>query len=117
MYNALTNDWKGPKIKSLDPYHPECRAHLLTHFQKWLDEHPHTTVVRFTTFAFLFVIDTGEKIKISIVIGRVTVKPLARVLWKILNAALGINSPLKILWMQAITTERTRYHRSATVTG
>ncbi|ENM5888392.1 1,3-beta-galactosyl-N-acetylhexosamine phosphorylase [Vibrio mimicus] len=61
MYNALTNDWKGPKIKSLDPYHPECRAHLLAHFQKWLDEHPHTTVVRFTTFAFLFVIDTGEK--------------------------------------------------------
>ncbi|MGG6498743.1 UNVERIFIED_CONTAM: 1,3-beta-galactosyl-N-acetylhexosamine phosphorylase, partial [Bacteroidetes bacterium 56_B9] len=22
MYNALTNDWKGPRIKSLDPYHP-----------------------------------------------------------------------------------------------
>lgn len=61
MYNALTNDWDGPRIKSLDPYHPECRAHLIRHFQKWLDEHPHTTVVRFTTFAFLFVIDTGEK--------------------------------------------------------
>ena len=61
MYNALTNDWKGPRIKSLDPYHPECRAHLLQYFQKWLDEHPNTTVVRFTTFAFLFVIDTGEK--------------------------------------------------------
>lgn len=61
MYNALTNDWKGPRIKSLDPYHPECRAHLIKHFAQWLDEHPNTTVVRFTTFAFLFVIDTGEQ--------------------------------------------------------
>ncbi|WP_165313746.1 1,3-beta-galactosyl-N-acetylhexosamine phosphorylase [Vibrio ziniensis] len=61
MYNALTNDWKGPRIKSLDPYHPECRAHLIQHFARWLNEHPKTTVVRFTTFAFLFVIDTGEQ--------------------------------------------------------
>lgn len=61
MYNALTNDWKGPRIKSLDPYHPECRQHLIKHFAQWLDEHPNTTVVRFTTFAFLFVIDTGEQ--------------------------------------------------------
>ncbi|CCN45590.1 putative Lacto-N-biose phosphorylase [Vibrio nigripulchritudo MADA3029] len=61
MYNSLTNDWKGPRIKSLDPYHPECRAHLLKHFAHWLETHPDTTVVRFTTFAFLFVIDTGEK--------------------------------------------------------
>jgi len=61
MYNALTNDWKGPRIKSLDPYHPECRAHLIKHFAQWLQDHPNTTVVRFTTFAFLFVIDTGEQ--------------------------------------------------------
>jgi len=61
MYNALTNDWQGPRIRSLDPYHPECRAHLIKHFAHWLETHPNTTVVRFTTFAFLFVIDTGEK--------------------------------------------------------
>ncbi len=61
MYNALTNDWQGPRIRSLDPYHPECRAHLISHFKNWLATHPDTTVVRFTTFAFLFVIDTGEK--------------------------------------------------------
>ncbi len=61
MYNALTNDWKGPRIKSLDPYYPECRAHLIKHFAQWLQDHPNTTVVRFTTFAFLFVIDTGEQ--------------------------------------------------------
>ncbi|UJF18193.1 1,3-beta-galactosyl-N-acetylhexosamine phosphorylase [Vibrio sp. SS-MA-C1-2] len=61
MYNALTNDWDGPPIKSLDPYHPSCRQHLIDYYQKWLDDHPATTVVRFTTFAYLFVIDTGEK--------------------------------------------------------
>ncbi|MFV0449328.1 MAG: 1,3-beta-galactosyl-N-acetylhexosamine phosphorylase [Vibrio sp.] len=61
MYNALTNDWQGRRIKSLDPYHPECRAHLIQCFAQWLVEHPSTTVVRFTTFAFLFVIDTGEQ--------------------------------------------------------
>jgi len=61
MYNALTNDWKGPRIKSVDTYHPECRRHLKQYFAQWLKDHPNTTVVRFTTFAFLFVIDTGEK--------------------------------------------------------
>ncbi len=61
MYNALTNNWKGARIKSIDPYHPECRKHLKQYFAQWLKKHPNTTVVRFTTFAFLFVIDTGDK--------------------------------------------------------
>lgn len=61
MYNHLTNGWSGRKIKSLDPYHPECRAHLLEWFKQWLEDHPDTTVVRFTTFAFNFVIDSGEE--------------------------------------------------------
>ncbi|MGF1688668.1 1,3-beta-galactosyl-N-acetylhexosamine phosphorylase [Photobacterium japonica] len=61
MYNALTNGWTGDKIRSLDPYHPECRAHLKRYFAQWLDDHPNTSVVRFTTFAFLFVIDANEK--------------------------------------------------------
>ena len=61
MYNALTNDWSGSPIKSLDPYHPECRAYLIEYFKQWLANHPKTTVVRFTTFAYLFVIDTGDK--------------------------------------------------------
>jgi len=61
MYNALTNDWEGPRIRSVDPYHPECRAHLKEVFARWLDAHPATTVVRFTTFAYLFVIDSGER--------------------------------------------------------
>ncbi len=61
MYNALTNGWTGDKIRSLDPYHPECRMHLKRYFAKWLEEHPNTTVVRFTTFAFLFVIDANEQ--------------------------------------------------------
>ncbi len=61
MYNHLTNGWTGRRIKSLDPYHKECRAHLKEYFAQWLKDHPNTTVVRFTTFAFNFVIDSGEK--------------------------------------------------------
>ncbi len=60
MYNALTNDWQGPRIKSVDPYHSQVRAHLKNYFANWLKTHPDTTVVRFTTFAYLFVIDSGE---------------------------------------------------------
>ncbi|QEN04466.1 1,3-beta-galactosyl-N-acetylhexosamine phosphorylase [Thiospirochaeta perfilievii] len=60
MYNHLTNGWTGRKIKSLDPYHKECREYLVSWFKKWIIEHPKTTVVRFTTFAFNFVIDSGE---------------------------------------------------------
>lgn len=60
MYNALTNDWQGARIKSVDPYHPQVRAHLKNYFANWLNTHPDTTVMRFTTFAYLFVIDSGE---------------------------------------------------------
>jgi 1,3-beta-galactosyl-N-acetylhexosamine phosphorylase len=63
MYNALTNGWSGEKTQSLDPYYPECRKHLLKHFEQWLISHPKTTVVRFTTFAYAFVIDANEENK------------------------------------------------------
>ncbi|WP_434361202.1 1,3-beta-galactosyl-N-acetylhexosamine phosphorylase [Parasalinivibrio latis] len=66
MYNALTNGWNWQeegKTQSLDPYHPECRKHLMAHFENWLKNHPNTTVVRFTTFAYAFVIDANEEME------------------------------------------------------
>lgn len=60
MYNALVNEWGGDKVAGLDPYYPECRAHLMGWFDKWLETHPHTDIVRFTTFAYQFVIDSNE---------------------------------------------------------
>ena len=60
MYNALVNEWAGDKVAGLDPYYPKCRQHLMTWFDNWLETHPHTDIVRFTTFAYQFVIDSNE---------------------------------------------------------
>jgi 1,3-beta-galactosyl-N-acetylhexosamine phosphorylase len=59
MYNHLTNHWTCEPIVSVDPYHPECYAHLMAWFDKWLAEHPRTNVVRLTTLAYHFTIDTA----------------------------------------------------------
>jgi 1,3-beta-galactosyl-N-acetylhexosamine phosphorylase len=59
MHNHLTNHWQCDPIMSVDPYHPECYAHLMKWFDGWLREHPWTDVVRLTTLAYHFTIDAG----------------------------------------------------------
>jgi 1,3-beta-galactosyl-N-acetylhexosamine phosphorylase len=59
MYNHLTNNWTCAPIVSVDPFHPECYAHLMDYFDRWLAAHPRTNVVRLTTLAYHFTIDTG----------------------------------------------------------
>jgi 1,3-beta-galactosyl-N-acetylhexosamine phosphorylase len=59
MYNHLTNHWTCDPIVSVDPYHPECYQHLMAWFDEWLAEHPRTNVVRLTTLAYHFTIDTA----------------------------------------------------------
>lgn len=61
MYNHLTNHWTGPHIISVDPYHPECRRRLYQLFDQWLEKHADTDVVRFTTFAYLFTLDSNKE--------------------------------------------------------
>ena len=61
MYNYLTNNWTGPHIVSVDPYHPECRKRLMDLFDRWLEAHADTDVVRFTTFAYLFTLDSNKQ--------------------------------------------------------
>ncbi len=60
MYNHLTNGWEGEHIISVDPYYPEVREHLLNYFDKWITEHPNTDIVRLTTLAYHFTIDSKE---------------------------------------------------------
>ncbi|MCY2928259.1 MAG: 1,3-beta-galactosyl-N-acetylhexosamine phosphorylase [Planctomycetota bacterium] len=60
MYNHITHNWQCAPIVSGDPYFPEAREHLMGFFDRWLAAHPQTDVVRFTTFAYHFVIDSGE---------------------------------------------------------
>lgn len=54
MYDYITNSWTEEHKMPLDPRYPEVRQHLLSILDKWLDEHPLTKVVGFTTFFYNF---------------------------------------------------------------
>jgi beta-D-galactosyl-(1->4)-L-rhamnose phosphorylase len=55
MYNHITNDWGDREhLAAVDPMHPETQKVLLAFLKRWLDEHPDTTVVRFTSMFYNF---------------------------------------------------------------
>lgn len=58
MYNHLTNNWNKPHVISVDPYHKECWNHLMKFYDKYLENHPQTDVVRLTTLAYHFAVDS-----------------------------------------------------------
>lgn len=59
MHNHLTNGWTCEPVMSVDPAHPGCREHLLGWFDRWLESHPRTRVVRLTTLCYHFPIDAA----------------------------------------------------------
>jgi 1,3-beta-galactosyl-N-acetylhexosamine phosphorylase len=63
MYNHITNNWTSEHQMGLDPRQPETYDHLLKVLEKWLEEHPDTTWVRFTSMAYQFPIITDENRK------------------------------------------------------
>ena len=55
MYNHITNDWgKREHLMAIEPMYPENQAHILELLEKWLVDHPHTNVVRFTSMFYNF---------------------------------------------------------------
>jgi len=60
MYNHLTNNWDKPHVISVDPYHKKCWDHLMKFYDKYLDDHPQTDVVRLTTLAYHFAVDSDR---------------------------------------------------------
>ena len=60
MYNHLTNKWTRPHVISVDPYHKPCWDHLMAYYEKYLEEHPRTDVVRLTSLAYAFAIDSDQ---------------------------------------------------------
>lgn len=54
VYNWITNNWTCEKQLIYDPAYPNTAVYIKKHMQDWLDEHPETTVVRFTTFLYNF---------------------------------------------------------------
>ncbi|MEN8127637.1 MAG: 1,3-beta-galactosyl-N-acetylhexosamine phosphorylase [Planctomycetota bacterium] len=61
MYNHITNNWTCPHVVSTEPYHPEAREHLMDYFDQWIKDHPDTDVVRLTTLAYHFVLDSDKR--------------------------------------------------------
>lgn len=60
MYNHIQNHWTTPPVISVDPYYPSTRTHLMRFFDRWLEEHAHTRVVRLTTLAYHFCVDSDQ---------------------------------------------------------
>ena len=55
MYNHITNDWGDREhLMPIDPIYPETQAFILKYLEKWLDEHPRTKIVRFTSMFYNF---------------------------------------------------------------
>ena len=62
MYNHVTNDWGDrERLMSVEPRHPETRAHLLEVLDRWLAERPATKVVRFTSLFYNFAWFWGDR--------------------------------------------------------
>ena len=54
MYNHVTNHWEKEHLMPLDPRHEETRNYLHNWLKTWCEEHPATTVVRFTSLFYNF---------------------------------------------------------------
>src|SRR5581483_1858043 len=65
MYNHITNNWGDREhLAAVDPIHPETQKVLLNYLKKWLDEHPDTTVVRFTSMFYNFTWFWGDDLNL-----------------------------------------------------
>lgn len=54
MYNHKSNGWTSEHKMPVDPRQPSAHKHLLDVLKTWLEQHPKTDVVRFTTFCYNF---------------------------------------------------------------
>jgi 1,3-beta-galactosyl-N-acetylhexosamine phosphorylase len=62
MYNHITNDWGDvPHQSGVDPRKQATREHLAKFLDKWIETHPNTDWVRFTSMAYQFPIITNPK--------------------------------------------------------
>ncbi len=55
MYNHITNDWGDKEhLMAVEPRHPATQQCLLDWLEKWCQDNPATTVVRFTSMFYNF---------------------------------------------------------------
>ncbi|GAB6168895.1 1,3-beta-galactosyl-N-acetylhexosamine phosphorylase [Clostridium carnis] len=64
MYNHITNNWGDkPHEMPFDARKPKTNKHIFEAMHKWLDEHPETNVIRFTTFFYHFTLVFNDRAK------------------------------------------------------
>lgn len=61
MYNHVTNHWEKEHLMPLDPIYPEVQEFLKDWLKNWCENHPDTTVVRFTSMFYNFVWIWGNR--------------------------------------------------------
>jgi 1,3-beta-galactosyl-N-acetylhexosamine phosphorylase len=61
MYNYITNNWTGDHQMGVDPRQPQTGEHLLKYLDQWLETHPDTDYVRFTSMIYQFPLIKNEK--------------------------------------------------------
>lgn len=54
MYNHITNQWTKEHLMQIDPRYEDVRKYMLEWLERWCREHPHTSVVRFTSLFYNF---------------------------------------------------------------
>jgi len=60
MYNHITNSWNKEHLMPIDPRYPETQDYLYQWLEDWCNDHPATTVVRFTSMFYNFPWIWGE---------------------------------------------------------
>ncbi len=63
MYNHTTNNWDKEHLLQIDPRYPETQEYMKTWLRTWCEEHPATTVVRFTSMFYNFVWIWGSDVR------------------------------------------------------
>jgi 1,3-beta-galactosyl-N-acetylhexosamine phosphorylase len=61
MYNYITNNWTGEHQMGVDPRQPQTGEHLLEYLDHWLESHPDTDYVRFTSMMYQFPLIKNEQ--------------------------------------------------------
>ncbi len=55
MYNHTTNNWDKEHLMQIDPIYPATQEYMKKWMRDWCENHPATTVVRFTSMFYNFV--------------------------------------------------------------
>lgn len=85
MYNHITNGWAEEHRVPLDVRYPEAQEHILQVLEDWLNSHPKTDVVRFTTFFYNFDLIYNQYGKENRLIGLAILTASVRSRWNSLS--------------------------------